>query len=151
AGQYSGWTPAQLRTYFFNNYDWTVMIRDRQGAADGWYWAEDYKGMPPDSYAAPFNVFNSGFGLYCLRCHGSAGGALTFSSTTNMLGMPGQPLTFRDDLSWFWNGPLVPPAVAAQAGVPAALPSPHAATREEGAPLLRFLAGHPTAEEELQS
>jgi hypothetical protein len=142
AGQYAGWTPAQIRAYFFDHYDWTVMIRDRQGSADGWYWAEAYKGMQPDSYAPPFAVFNAGFGLYCLRCHGSAEKELTFSSTTNLQGMPGQPLTFRDDLSWFWSDPLAPPAVA---------PRAHIASREEGAPLLPFLAGHPTAREELES
>ncbi len=142
AGQYAGWTPEQIRAYFFDHYDWTVMIRDRQGAADGWYWAEAFKGMPPDSYAPPFAVFNSGFGLYCLRCHASAEKEMTFSSTTNLQGLPGQPLTFRDDLSWFWNDPLVPPTVAAHA---------RAATREEGAPLLPLVPGHPTALEELES
>jgi hypothetical protein len=142
AGQYQGWTGEQIRAYFQQNYDWTVMIRDQQGAADGWYWAEAFKGMPPNSYAPPFGVFNAGFGLYCLRCHGSAEKELTFSATTNIKGMPGQPLTFRDDLSWFWSDPLTPPAVAAQ---------PHAAARAEGAPLLRLLAGHPDAHEELES
>jgi hypothetical protein len=142
AGQYAGWTPEQIRAYFFDHYDWTVMIRDRKGAADGWYWAEAFKGMPADSYAAPFAVFNSGFGLYCLRCHASAEKEMTFSSTTNLRGLPGQPLTFRDDLSWFWSDPLAPPSVA---------PPAHAATREEGAPLLPLVPGHPTALEELES
>jgi len=103
AGQYDGWTEAQIHQYFFDHYDWTVMIRDKNGAADGWYWAEVWKGIQPDSYAAPFAVFNSGFGLYCVRCHGSAESGLTFSATSNMKGMPGQPLTFRDDYSWWLN------------------------------------------------
>src|SRR5260370_1296301 len=80
AGQYQGWTREQLHTYFFNNYDWTIMIRDRKGSADGWYWGEIWKGMSSNSYAAPFAVFNTGFGLYCARCHGSAESELTFSA-----------------------------------------------------------------------
>jgi len=112
AGQYQGWTEAQIHRYFFDHYDWTVMIRDRKGSADGWYWAESWKGMDPNSDAKPFAVFNAGFGLYCVRCHASATTEMTFSSTANMMGQPGEPLTFRDDLSWFWNGPLKPPAGA---------------------------------------
>ena len=69
AGQYQGWTRDQLRTYFSQNYDWTFMIRDRKGSADGWYWGEIWKDQTPDSYTAPFAVFNLGFGLYCVRCH----------------------------------------------------------------------------------
>ncbi|HEY3055870.1 MAG TPA: hypothetical protein VGK31_08070, partial [Thermoanaerobaculia bacterium] len=126
AGQYIGWTKAQLRTYFFDHYDWTIMIRDRKGSADGWYWAEAWKGMAPDSYAAPFAVFNAGFGLYCVRCHGSAESQMTFASQVNIKDRPGQPLTFRDDYSWFWNGPLQPPNAEAVAA---------ARSREEGAPL----------------
>ena len=125
AGQYDGWTNAQLHQYFNDHYDWTVMIRDRKGAADGWYWAEIWKGMQPDSYAKPFAVFNTGFGLYCVRCHASAESQMTFSTANNMKGAPGEPLTFRDDYSWFWSGPLQPPQIAPQ----------HTATREEGAPL----------------
>jgi hypothetical protein len=127
AGQYQGWTRAQLHTYFFDHYDWTIMIRDRNGAADGWYWAEIFKDMTPDSYAAPFSVFNGGFGLYCVRCHGSAESQMTFASQINMKNRPGQPLTFRDDLSWFWGGPVQPPSAAAIAAA--------RRTREEGAPL----------------
>jgi cytochrome c553 len=114
AGQYDGWTDAQLHQYFFDNYDWTIMIRDRKGSADGWYWAETWKGMQPDGYAAPFAVFNAGFGLYCVRCHASATSELTFATEANMKGRPGEPLKFRDDLSWFFTGPLQPPLPANQ-------------------------------------
>jgi hypothetical protein len=109
AGQYDGWTEAQLHQYFFDNYDWTVMIRDSKGSADGWYWAESWKGIQPNSYAAPFAVFNAGFGLYCVRCHASATSELTFASEANVKGLPGEPIKFRDDLSWFFTGPLQPP------------------------------------------
>src|SRR5258708_23321450 len=83
AGQYQGWTREQLHTYFFNNFDWTIMIRDRKGSADGWYLGEIYKGIASNSYAAPFAVFNTGFGLYCARCHGSAESELTFAAGRN--------------------------------------------------------------------
>src|SRR5436853_1550809 len=83
--------------------------------------------MSPESYAAPFAVFNTGFGLYCVRCHGSAESQMTFSSQINIKGGLGQPLTFRDDLSWFWSGPVQPPSAAAIAAA--------RRTREEGAPL----------------
>src|SRR5439155_1331411 len=126
AGQYEGWTKEQLRTYFAQHYDWTVMIRDHKGAADGWYWAEIFKDMTPDSFAPPFAVFNTGFGLYCVRCHGSAESQQTFASQINIKDRPGQPLTFRDDYSWFWNGPVQPPSAAAIAA---------AQSREQGAPI----------------
>src|SRR5437016_5633435 len=37
---------------------------------------------------------NSGFGIYCVRCHASAQGELTFSSTDNIEGFGGIPLTY---------------------------------------------------------
>jgi hypothetical protein len=136
AAQYDGWTRDQLRTYFFNNYDWTFMIRDGRGAADGWYWGEIWKDQTPDSFAPPFAVFNLGFGLYCVRCHGSTESLMTFASQINIKGRPGQPLTFRDDYSWFWNGPVQPPSAAQIAA---------AHSREEGAPLEAEQA-HPVRE-----
>jgi hypothetical protein len=125
AGQYEGWTEAQLRAYFAANYDWTFMVRDRNGSADGWYWGEIYKGEDLDSYAPPFAVFNTGFGLYCVRCHGSAESLLTFSATSNMKGGAGHPLTFRDDLSWFFNGAVKPPEGAPTHAQTAEHPSSH--------------------------
>src|SRR5437764_994699 len=47
AGQYDGWTRAQLHTYFFDNYDWTFMIRDHKGPADGRDRGQRSKGQPP--------------------------------------------------------------------------------------------------------
>jgi hypothetical protein len=158
AGQYEGWTQVQLHQYFNDHYDWTVMVKDAKGAADGWYWAEIFKNITPDSYAPPFAVFNTGFGLYCLRCHGSAEKELTFSSSTNIAGQPGEPLQFRDDESWFPNRltPPVPPppsltpaAKAAQLPVPAASVTPSSdaeeATEAETHPLvpLKIPPTHP--------
>ena len=120
ADQYAGWTADQLRTFFFQNYDWTFMIRDRKGSSDGWYWGEIWKGQSPDSFDKPFAVFNTGFGLYCARCHGSAESLMTFSTTVNMKGQPGEPHTFYDDLSWF-PGPRPPaPSAIAEVAAPAA-------------------------------
>ena len=130
AGQYEGWTDAQLREYFAAHYDWTFMVRDRKGSADGWYWGEIWKGQDPDSYAPPFAVFNTGFGLYCVRCHGSAASLMTFSAAVNMKGVAGQPLFFRDDFSWFWKGRVQPP---------------------EGAPTLPTQAGHPSSRDVQES
>lgn len=111
AAQYAGWTEAQLRQYFVNgSYDWTFMIKDKQGSADGWYWGEIYK-TKPDSFLKPFTVFNVGFGLYCLRCHASAESELTFSTADNIKGHPGNYLTYVDDNSWFWSNYIDPPAV----------------------------------------
>lgn len=80
--------------------DWTIMIKDARGAADGWFWAELWIGMPFDDHAYPFQYPNAGFGIYCTRCHASAEKELTFSSLTNIEGYPGDPLTFRVDDSW---------------------------------------------------
>ncbi|HSU15014.1 hypothetical protein [Longimicrobium sp.] len=69
---------------------WTTMVRDSAGAFDGWYWG--YHGVndtPPPALAYP----NSGFGLYCTRCHASAESELTFSAVRNV--DPAQdPLSF---------------------------------------------------------
>lgn len=80
--------------------DWTIMIRDSKGSADGWYWAELWVGMTLDSHDYPFNYPNAGFGIYCTRCHASAEKEQTFSALNNISGFPGDPLTFRVDDSW---------------------------------------------------
>lgn len=113
ASQYDGWTPDEIHAFFNASYDWTFMIRDHNGSADGWYWGEIFS-SPLDSYKPPFTVFNTGFGLYCTRCHASAESEHTFSASNNFKGLPGNYLTFVDDNSWFWNGGGVkPPATPA--------------------------------------
>jgi hypothetical protein len=116
AAQFEGMTKDQIDAWFFDNHgDWTVMVRDSAGSADGWFWGEVYQnGFQFDSNAPPFAVFNAGFGLYCLRCHASAEKELTFLSATNIDGLPGEPLSFRDDASW---RPKPPPAVATQTAI----------------------------------
>jgi len=140
ASQWEGKSDKEIDDWFFSgNGDWTVMIRDSKGSADGWFWSEIYqKGWQYDTYAPTFPVFNSGFGLYCLRCHATAEKELTFSSTNNMKGLPGQPLTFRDDQSW---RPAWPPAVQAQTAT--AVPSPHAPMLQRGRTTPQYDADDP--------
>ncbi len=113
AAQFAGMTEEQIDEWFFKgNADWTVMVRDSKGSADGWFWAEVFQGMQFDTYDPPFPVFNSGFGLYCLRCHGSAEKELTFTAGNNIKGLPGDYLTFRDDGSWRAPWPPATPLAA---------------------------------------
>lgn len=100
AAQYQDMTEAQIAAAFAKSKDWTIMIRDTQGAKDGWYWGEFFPGMSFDITSSPFNYPSAGFGLYCSRCHASAEKELTFSSLNNIKGFGGQPLTFRVDNSW---------------------------------------------------
>ena len=62
------------------------MVKDKQGAYDGWYWsyhaAELFPGAPGIDYP------DSGFGLYCLRCHASAEKESTFIAVKNVEGDP---------------------------------------------------------------
>jgi cytochrome c553 len=80
--------------------DWTIMIKDAKGSADGWFWAELWVDMPLDNHAWPFNYPNTGFGIYCTRCHASAEKESTFAALNNIEGYAGDPLTFRVDDSW---------------------------------------------------
>ncbi len=111
AAAYAGLGDADLRPT-----DWTIMIRRASASADGWYWSEVYQGMfgTPASPApiAKTAYPNSGFGLYCLRCHGSAEKALTFSSLENVRGFPGEPVAYRVDDSWHWSTPAPTPSGA---------------------------------------
>ena len=88
---------------------WTVMVRDTDGSHDGWFWTyfssnPENSNPPvpqqPDSDDFPFNYPDSGFGVYCVRCHGSAAEDLTFVNTANIEGFPGEPLVYEVDDSW---------------------------------------------------
>lgn len=81
-------------------HDWTIMIKDAKGSADGWFWGELWEGMAFDDHAWPFQYPNTGFGIYCTRCHASAEKESTFSALNNIEGFGGDPLTFRVDDSW---------------------------------------------------
>lgn len=88
---------------------WTVMVRDSHGSKDGWwytYFDSNPNGtvppvpQPVDNDLPPFAYPNSGFGLYCVRCHASAESWLVFSALENVEGEPGTPQTYEDDGSW---------------------------------------------------
>jgi len=64
---------------------WTVMVKDSGSSFDGWYWGYHAPGGAPDDPAA---YPDSGFGLYCVRCHASAESELTFASVANVEGKP---------------------------------------------------------------
>ncbi|PZR70988.1 MAG: hypothetical protein DLM73_16740 [Chthoniobacterales bacterium] len=107
--------------------DWTVMIKDSKGSKDGWYWAEIWKDQTiDDNSKPPYSVPNSGFGLYCARCHTSAEKEFTFASLSNIKGHPGQPLTYFVDLSW--ATPPSPTPAAPSTTVNQGKPPPEGAT-----------------------
>lgn len=105
--------------------DWTIMVRRGSASHDGWYWSEVwttmFDGGPPAATAYP----NSGFGLYCLRCHASAASAQTFASLENVQGFPGEPLRYRVDDSW--RAPAAPAASPAIHAPSEATPTPRPA------------------------
>ncbi|MDB5092685.1 MAG: hypothetical protein JWO85_786 [Candidatus Eremiobacteraeota bacterium] len=132
AARYAGLSGDQLTPT-----DWTVMIRRSSASKDGWFWAEVYTGMfAPPQPAVNTAYQNAGFGLYCLRCHGSAAHALTFASTANIAGFPGEPLTFFVDNSW-----RTPQPHSSASAVPAAATTEHEKNRD---PALRnpMIAAH---------
>ena len=85
---------------------WTVMVKDAAGSHDGWFWSNPAKDQEVvDNHQYPFDHPISGFGIYCVRCHGStqthgATNEFTFASLRNVQGFPGEPLLFRVDDSW---------------------------------------------------
>ena len=106
AARYAGLKDDQLKPT-----DWTVMIRS-SASRDGWFWAEVFTpGMKFGGTQYP----NAGFGLYCLRCHGSANDATTFASLSNIKGFPGDPITFKVDDSWRTPPPAASPSPAGSA------------------------------------
>ncbi len=90
--------------------DWTVMVKDRAGSKDGWFWGGPGAAKQGESVAAAVerqlddysHALYSSFGAPCLRCHGSAENELTFSSLRNIEGfIPAEyPLRFFVDNSW---------------------------------------------------
>lgn len=90
---------------------WTVMVKDSAGSHDGWFWSNPVKGQcVTDKSAYPFDHPESGFGIYCVRCHASThtpgtepadkANEFTFIALRNVAGFPGEPIRFRVDDSW---------------------------------------------------
>jgi len=65
---------------------WTVMVKDKKGSFDGWYWSYHAPNYAPENPAIDYP--DSGFGLYCLRCHASAEKESTFATVKNVEGSP---------------------------------------------------------------
>lgn len=107
---------------------WTVMVKNKAGSADGWYWGFfsaapgnppivnrsaavdagfpadpakiDPSWLPTGNFNNPVVVYpNYSYGNYCFNCHGSAAHESTFSSLDNVIGK---------DLLYPWLGPLPP-------------------------------------------
>lgn len=69
---------------------WSIMIRDKQGSWDGWFW--DGHGLT-DTAGGPIDYKGQTFGTYCMRCHASAEGTTsTFSTERNV---EGDPVSYR--------------------------------------------------------
>lgn len=89
---------------------WTVMVRDKKGSKDGWFWSNPMAPNKGESIkAATKRQLDtrqappaSEFGAPCLRCHASAENEFTFSSLRNVEGyLPKEePLRFLVDTSW---------------------------------------------------
>ncbi|HMJ25749.1 MAG TPA: cytochrome P460 family protein, partial [Pyrinomonadaceae bacterium] len=77
---------------------WTIMVRDKKGSYDGWYWSFQAPGYAADN--PDLDYPDSGFGLYCLRCHASAEKESTFSTVKNVEG---------DPISFFISAPTMQP------------------------------------------
>lgn len=69
---------------------WTVMVKDKKGSFDGWFWSYHAPGYAPENPEIDYP--DSGFGLYCLRCHASAEKESTFLSLKNV---EGDPISFN--------------------------------------------------------
>ena len=83
---------------------WTVMVRDKQGSWDGWYWSYHAPGgATGDAFGTEGNSDDpcarqkelsypdSGFGQYCINCHASADNTQsTYSTRKNYDPRPGQ-------------------------------------------------------------
>lgn len=80
---------------------WTVMVKDRKASFDGWYWSYHAPGYAPDNPDVDYP--DSGFGLYCLRCHASAAKESTFIDLRNV---EHDPISFR-----IASPPAIPGAV----------------------------------------
>jgi hypothetical protein len=77
---------------------WTIMVKDKKGSYDGWYWSFHAPGYAPDN--PDIDYPDSGFGLYCLRCHAAAEKESTFSAVKNVEG---------DPISFFISAPTMQP------------------------------------------
>jgi hypothetical protein len=86
--------------------DWVFMIRNSKASHDGWFWGEVWNNptFSPMNFNDTYQYPNTGYGLYCIRCHASAEKESTFASLSNIEGYAGTdgpwPITYRIDESW---------------------------------------------------
>ena len=84
--------------------DWSVMVKDKNGAWDGWWWGDlsapgtIQAPVPPALTSGPScaqaQYAYAGFGQYCINCHASAAkGQDTFATSRFVNGQTGPPLT----------------------------------------------------------
>lgn len=119
---------------------WTVMVKDKKGAYDGWYWsyhAPNYAPERPD-----IDYPDSGFGLYCLRCHASAEKESTFIALKNV---EGDPISFNILVPTMQSLPTVAKDQHAQISEAKSIPAgPFATPRATADPsFLKLFAGMP--------
>lgn len=81
--------------HLFPDIGTAIMVRDTAGSRDGWFYGysqnDDFTpDWPPRADNPPLGM---GFGQYCINCHASAL-TFTFASPENMLGEPGEPLSY---------------------------------------------------------
>src|SRR2546428_157213 len=62
------------------------MVKDKKAVFDGWYWSYHAPNYAPANPSIDYP--DSGFGLYCLRCHASAERESTFSTVKHVEGSP---------------------------------------------------------------
>lgn len=87
-----------------------LMIRDNQGAHDGWFWGVWWPAFNPD-WPAGAEKDNRlpymGFGAYCLNCHASAVDNQTFADLKNIEGHPGVPNAYLSQSFLFQDSLVV--------------------------------------------
>ncbi len=69
---------------------WTIMVKDQKASFDGWFWS--YQSATPTPPNSDIDYPDSGFGMYCLRCHASAAKESTFVTEKNV---EGDPISFN--------------------------------------------------------
>src|SRR6267142_1351328 len=119
---------------------WTVMVKDKKGSFDGWYWSYHAPNYTPEHPGIDYP--DSGFGLYCLRCHASAEKESTFITTKNV---EGDPISFNVLVPTMKPLPHVTMGEHAQVATTKAIPKgPFATPREVADPnFLKLYPGMP--------
>jgi hypothetical protein len=66
---------------------WTIMVRDANGSFDGWYWSSYFLGDPAlNTDMGNIKYPAGGYGNYCINCHASAAGNVTYATMRNVEG-----------------------------------------------------------------